>query len=249
MRLFLAVFRKEALHFIRYRAEIVGEVVGVYFLFLALVGGWRWYVGGRFPVSLAVLFAVWYWAAYGLWAVPWWVWLEGERGTLEQCGMTRYGLVNVALAHGVADAVLGVFVCAPLYFAAVATSGRWEGLSGGAVTGVLVYGPAAVVGAVGAGMVLGAVMLWARRLWAIVSVVEMAFPLLMAAPPEKLTYLGLLPVALPAYHIKACIKGGGVDLVGLILCWGVAVLWLWVGIAVLKFADRVVRRRGILGHF
>jgi len=173
---------------------------------------------------------------------------EAQWGTLEQQYMTPVGITWVLAARVAANLAVTLVTGATVLVAMMATTGRWLALDPLTVVplAALTMGSAA-----GLGFAFGGLALVYKRISSVFLIVQ--FLLLGAINAPDTVLADLLPLSLGTdllHHAMAeNVPLWELPVADLVVLVAVTAGYLVFGLAALRYAVRVTRRRGIMGHY
>lgn len=253
--LVVTVLRRRCIEVARYPVELVGGLAIFYAFFLMLFLGARAFGGeavrsGDTLSAIAVGFVVFIVAQQSYQAVAQQLVMESAAGTLEQLAMSPVGLRRVLLVDFVVQALVLVATLGVVIFPIMLTTRRWLHLDPLSVVPLVLV---MITGVVGLGLVLGGIVMVAKRAQAAAQVIGFAFLFLVAAPVFDKPLLKLLPVAhgnglLRRVMVDGTSLGalGGRELA--ILC-AVNTGWLVLGLFVFGVMENKARDKALLGQY
>jgi ABC-2 type transport system permease protein len=253
VRLFRAVFRKQALLLVRYPINTASQLFGLYVFFLLLFYGGQAVAGAAFSESLGGLvvgFFVFTMSVVAYSGLSWDVTREAQWGTLEQLYMSPHGFGRVVSVKVAVNVLFSLLWGGLMLVLMTLTTGR--ALSVDLLT-VVPLAALTLASAVGVGFVFGGLALLYKRVENVFNLVQFAFVGLIAAPLGEYPFLRWLPLAQGSRLLQRAMTDG----VGLVemepTALGVLLLtacgYLAAGYALFGVASARARRRGVLGHY
>lgn len=251
--LFRSMLRKELLLLRRYPAELLGQFVFVYVLFLLIFFGGRSVAPAFVEGSKEALIV-----GYVLWSVVIGAYSgfaegivdEAEWGTLEQIAMSPFGFPSTVLTYALARITTGLAFSSLLFVGILLTTRSWIPLDPLSTVPIVAF---AVMPALGVGFAIGGLALVYKRLSSLFMVLQFAFAAFLAAPVETHPVLKLLPSAQGSYLLRRSVTDGlalwaapPVEVAVLVL---VGLGYLAAGYATFRFFEKRARNRGVLGHY
>ena len=247
--------RRTVIEMRRYFVDTVSGFVTIYGFFLILFFGAK-ALGGRSPgfgntlSGLVVSFALWSLVTFSLSSLTFELVQEAQLGTLEQLGMSPFGLVRVLLARVLTQLVIYFGIMAVLLVLLMATTGRWLTVAPLSTLPILVL---TILGVEGLGFVLGGVAIVFKRVQQALQAWQIAVLGLIAAPVNRVPFTKYLPLTWGATLLRRVMVNGesltsmpAGDVLFLLVN---TVFYLALGILVFKRFEAVARERGLLGHY
>lgn len=247
--------RRSLIEFRRYLFDSVSSIVMLYGFFLMLFLGAKVFGGGRsgFGDTLAavvVSFAVWTITIMALGTLTQEVTQEAQLGTLEQLGMSPFGLVNALLARCLTMLTIYFGMMVVLLVSMMATTGRWLNLEPLSTLPILAF---TTLGVVGLGFFLGGVAIVFKRTQQAMQVSQIAVLGFIAAPVTRVPFMKYLPLTWGSTLLRRVMVDGesiaSMRLEDILFLIGNSVFYFALGIFVFKRFERVARERGLLGHY
>lgn len=242
--------------YVRYPLEVVGGIVTMSISFYALFMGARYMAGPltQFGERLdAVILGYWLWTIvlFALHSTASDLQSEAVAGTLEQVYLSPYGPLRVFLVRAMVTLLLNLAITSTLLVIMLGLTGRRLTFR------VDVLPPLATVllGSYGLGLGLAGLALIYKRVGQVMSLSQFALLFLVMMPIENLQgharIVGLaLPIAPGAMLLRSVmVHGGGLSGQGLLVATLGAASYFVVGVTLFHAADRIARRRGVLGHY
>lgn len=260
VRLIWAELCREALLLVRYPVQSLTSVLVLYTVFLGLVLAGRFITGGSSPLGSSSLSAaivgylLWFFALIAIDTMSQTLQEEAQVGTLEQLCLARWSLpLILALRLSVAILVSALQAAALLGLLLV-TTGAPISLRPTLAIPLLLT----VIGLAGFGYGLAALTLLFKRIGNAVTLVQFALLFLTFIPVNQFTGPSqLVAWALPLVQGVYVLRAVAVDGVSLAtLAWphlvGLmvnALMYLVLGLAVFRRAERLARQKGLLSHY
>jgi ABC-2 type transport system permease protein len=253
--LYGASMRRGVIEMRRYVFDSISGVVTIYGFFLLLFFGAKTFGGGRpgFGDTLAaviVSFALWAFTTFCLSTLTFELTQEAQLGTLEQLGMSPFGLAQVLLARVLTLLVVYFGIMMLLLVLMMATTGRWLNLAPMSTLPLLVL---TIVGVIGLGFVLGGVAIVFKRVTQALQVWQIAVFGLIAAPVNRVPFMKYLPLTWGATLLRRVMVDGvsltampARDVLFLVLN---TAFYFALGLFAFKRFEGVARERGLLGHY
>lgn len=260
VQLIWAELRREALLLVRYPVQSLMSVLVLYIVFLGLVFAGRFIAGSSLPlgspsIAAAIVgYLLWFFALIAIDTMSQTLQEEAQVGTLEQLCLARWSLpLILALRLSVATLVSALQVAALLGLLLV-TTGAPIALRPALTIPLLLT----VIGLAGFGYGLAALTLLFKRIGNAVTLMQFALLFLTFIPVDRLTgppqlVAWALPLAQGVYALRAVAVDGASlavlawpQLVGLMAN---ALVYLVLGLAVFRRAERLARQKGLLSHY
>jgi ABC-2 type transport system permease protein len=247
--------RRAVIEFRRYLFDSLSGIVMLYGIFVMLFLGAKVFGGGRpgFGDTLEaviVSFAVWTLTLMALGMLTQELTQEAQLGTLEQLGMSPFGLVNALLARCLTMLTISFGEMVFLLVLMMATTGRWLNLEPLSTLPILAF---TTLGVIGLGFVLGGVAIVFKRTQQAMQVTQIAVLGFIAAPVSRVPFMKYLPLTWGSTLLRRVMVDGesiaSMPLGDTLFLIGNSVFYLALGIYVFRRFERVARQRGLLGHY
>lgn len=251
--LLAAMLRRELLLLRRYPADLGGQLVVVYVIFLGIFLGGRTIAPTFIEGSLEALVA-----GYFLWSVIVGAYsgfaegmiAEAQWGTLEQLMMSPIGVTWIVTLYALVRIVVSVAFSTVILIAIMITTWTWIGFDLVSFVPIVAFG---VLPALGIGFALGGAALVYKQVSNVFPLLQFVFAGLLVAPVSSMPALKLLPSTQGGYLLQRTV-GEGQSLwtlppaeVGILVVTGVA--YLGLGVGVFYLFDRYARAKGVLAHY
>jgi ABC-2 type transport system permease protein len=175
---------------------------------------------------------------------------EAQLGTLEQLGMSPFGLVRVLVARAFTSLATYVAMWVALLVVMMATTGRWLHIDVISIVPLLVV---TIVGVIGVGFLLAGLAVVFKRVQQMLQIHQVLFIGLVVVPPDDVPFMKYLPLSWGTHLLtrvmvdEASIFGMAPgDLLFLVLN---SAAYFAGGIAIFKRFEHAARERGLLGHY
>lgn len=247
--------RRTLIEFRRYWFDSVTGLVSIYGFFVVIFFGARLFGGDRpgFGETLSgvvVAYAMWALVVFSLGVVTFELIQEAQQGTLEQLGMSSFGLPHVLVARAFTGLIVQFFFISILLVLMMATTGRWLHLDIFSITPLLVV---TLVGVLGFGLLLGGLAIVFKRVQQPLQVTQVALIALVIGPVESWTWLKFMPLSWGTHLLRRVM----VDEIGLLSLGGADLLFLVAnsaayfggGLIVFRYLERNARDRALLGQY
>jgi ABC-2 type transport system permease protein len=253
--LFGSMLRLHAIEQRRYLLNTVMGLVMAYAAILFLLTGAQVVGGaqagfGRTSGSLVVGYFVFLISLNAFSSLAGTIGREATLGTLEQLALSPAGLTRVLLARSLAGLVFQVATMMTLMVVVALTTGQDLRLDLFSVLPLLFM---VLMAAQGVGFALGGLAILYKQVSALLRGMQFVFLGLVALPAVSLTAARAIPLAWGTHLINRVMVHGATltsipagDLA--ILAAG-SVAYLGVGLLAFRWAERVARDRGLLGHY
>lgn len=253
--LYGTLLRRTLIEFRRYAFDTLSGLVSIYGFFLVIFFGAKIF-GGRQPgfgeniEGIVVSYGMWAITMFALGSLTYELTQEAQLGTLEQLGMSPFGLVRVLVARAFTSLATYVVMWAALLVVMMATTGRWLNID---VVSILPLLAVTIVGVIGIGFLLASFAIVFKRVQQALQVYQVLFIGLVVVPPDEVTFMRYLPLSWGT-HLISRVMVDEVSIFGMapgdLLFLAVNSLAYFVGgIAVFKRFERAARQRGLLGHY
>jgi ABC-2 type transport system permease protein len=197
-----------------------------------------------------VSYALWSLVTFSLSSLTFELVQEAQLGTLEQLGMSPFGLVRVLFARVMSQ--LGTFfgIILLLLVLMMAVTGRWLRMEPASTLPILVL---TILGVEGMGFMLGGLAIVFKRIQQALQAWQILVLALIAAPVNRLPFTKYLPLTWGATLLRRVMVDGESltsmpvgDVLFLVVN---SVGYFALGVLVFRRFERVARERGLLGHY
>lgn len=254
VHVFTANLRKVAIEMIRYLPNTISLIVTFYALFLLLFLGIQ-VIGapearGANTEYLIVTLVLWLLAMLAIQGIGWEVANEATRGTLEQLYMSPVPAWRILGARMVGTITVQLGVIALMLLLGMVTAQRWLTFD------LLTLAPLfalTLTCMVGVGFAVAGLALVFKQIQSLLQVAQFGFMALVAIPVGIHPALELAPVIRGATMIRDALTAGTplLDFGG--LAWALlavnAAVYLALGVALYRLAERRAMDRGLLGQY
>jgi ABC-2 type transport system permease protein len=253
--LYGASLRWRMLELRRYAFDMLSGVVSIYGFFVVIFFGARIFGGDRpgFGDTLegvVVSYAVWALTMLALGSLTFEITQEAQQGTLEQLGMSPFGLAHVLVARVLTSIVVYFGIWVVLFVVMMATTGRWLNVD---VVSTLPLVVITVLGVLGLGFLLGGLAVVFKRIQNALQVWQILVIGLVVVPPDEVMVVKYLPLAWGTHLLRRVMVDDAsiFDLSAGDLLFLVAnsAFFFFGGVFVFTRFERVARARGLLGHY
>jgi ABC-2 type transport system permease protein len=247
--------RRNLIEFRRYAFDSLTGVVMIYGFFLLIFYGAKVFGGGQANFghtisAVVVSFALWSLTIFALGSLTFELTQEAQLGTLEQLGMSPFGLTRVLVARVLTSLSIYFTMMVVLLVLMMATTGRWLNVD---LVSTLPIVLLTLAGVIGLGFVLGGVAIVFKRVQQALQVWQLLVFGLIAAPVEKVPFTKFLPLAWGAELLRRVmverVSIFSMPVGDLLLLVANSVFYFVVGIAIFKRFEAAARERGLLGHY
>lgn len=254
-----AMIVKQLLLTLRYRVNFALQLVVIY-VFFALI-----FFGGKAAVSQIEGGAGALSSTFEGFIVGWFLWTmaqtayqnvhsdvtsESQWGTLEQLYLSPYGFGWVMGLKSVVNVLLSVFIGALLLALMMVTTWTWFTVDVVTLVPIIVL---SIMSVLGIGFVIGGLALIYKRVESVNNLMQFVLMGLIAAPVADTTLLNVLPLAQGSAMLQEAMREGVAlwkfSALELSLLVGTGVGYFVVGFLVFRYASKVARRRGVMGHY
>lgn len=253
--LLIAEWRRMVVEAVRYPLDTISFMVTLFMLFVGMFYGARYItqspVGGGRLDTVVLGYAVWMLMMAATSDMGWQIQNEAQNGTLEQVMLVPWSSRLVFLVRGVMAIAAFLVPCAVIIVALLAvTHARFVWTPVAVVPMALVMATAW-----GLGLLVASLGLLIKRVGQMMQIVQFLLLFVIIAPVSVLAGIGwhvvamLVPLTAQVTLLRDVLNGVPV------------IHWVWVealvnfavtmgaGLWVFGGADRLARRRGILGHY
>lgn len=253
--LYGASLRWRVIELRRYAFDMLSGVISIYGFFVVIFFGAKIFGGDRpgFGDTLegvVVSYAVWALTLLALGSLTFELTQEAQQGTLEQLGMSPFGLTHVLVARIFTSLVVYFGIWSAMLVLMMATSGRWLNIDAISAAPLLA---ATLLGVIGMGFVLGGLAIIFKRIQNALNVYQILIIGLVVVPPDEVSLVRYFPLAWGTHQLRRVMVDGETifslgagDLLFLLVN---SLFYFFGGLAVFKLLERKARQRGLLGHY
>lgn len=255
--LLIAEWRRMVIDLVRYPLETVSMVVVMFAVFAGMFFGAQYLaaapISGHNLTGVVIGYTVWTLVMNASGFMGYSIQNESQNGTLEQVMLAPWQTVQIFLVRGVMDILEMLIPVLAVLAALVALSGAkldWRAVA-------LLPALMTIITAWGIGLMMAALALLFKRMSQLQLMIQFALLFIILAPVTSVsgvlgTWLGVvapLSIQVSVLHtaLGALAQGASVR-----MWWEAAadmVLWFGLGMFLFTAADRLARRRGIIGHY
>lgn len=254
-RSFAVNFKKAWLLMKRYPFNLLSSLLTMYLIFLGIFLGVK-YLGGTSLSAVDTLegiivgYSLWTLSIFAFSDLSWELTNEAQMGTLEQMYLTPAGFAWAQAGYLIGDLLFfSVFEVAMIVLMMLTTH-RYLHFDLVSIVPVLIF---TLAPAYGIGFAVGGLALVYKRIQAFFQIVQFVLMGLLVVPVNRMPWARLLPMSEGNALLRQIMAGGrslwqlpGQDLI-LLLATGIG--YLALGLAAFGWAERVARRRGLLGQY
>ncbi len=253
--LYGASFRWRVIELRRYAFDTLSSVLSIYGFFVVIFLGAKLFGGdrpgfGHTLEGVVVSYALWAFTILSLGSLTFELTQEATEGTLEQLGMSPFGLVRVLVARVFSSLAVYFVVWSVLLVLMMATTGKWLNLDVVSVVPLLFV---TLVGMIGIGFVLGGQAIVFKRIQNALQIYQIVIIALVVVPADDVVVMKYLPLAWGTHLLQRVLIDNvsifelpAGDLVFLVVN---SALYFFAGIGAFKLFERAARARGLLGHY
>ncbi|HEY3378563.1 MAG TPA: ABC transporter permease [Armatimonadota bacterium] len=254
---FLAELRRGWLLFLRYPSETVTGIVSLTAIFLALFLGARYIAGGggaQFGTRLdgiIVNYLLWSLTIFALGDMGWTIQMEAQTGTLEQLYLSPYGPRRIFLLRAVADLFGQLVMITAVMGLILLITRRSLHFTVSIIPPLLTT----ILGTLGLGFVLGGLTLLFKRIQNVLQLTQFVVLFMIVVPIEGWHgWARILGACIPLAPSTALLRqimvhGAPVTLGPLAVAVLNGLAYFYLGQALFLYADRMAKRRGLLGGY
>jgi ABC-2 type transport system permease protein len=253
--LYGASLRWRVIEFRRYAFDTLSSVLSIYGFFVVIFLGAKLFGGdrpgfGHTLEGVVVSYALWAFTILSLGSLTFELTQEATEGTLEQLGMSPFGLVRVLLARVASSLVVYFVVWSGLLLVMMTTTGKWLNLDVVSVVPLLFV---TLVGMIGVGFVLGGQAIVFKRIQNALQIYQILIIALVVVPADRVTVIKFLPLGWGTHLLqRVLVDGDSIFELGagdLLFLVANSLFYFLGGIAVFRLFERAARERGLLGHY
>jgi ABC-2 type transport system permease protein len=253
--LYGASLRRSLIEFRRYIFDTISGIISIYGFFLVIFFGAKIFGGdrpgfGENIEGVVVSYGMWALTVFALGTLTFELTQEAQLGTLEQLGMSSFGLVRVLVARAFTSLVIYFGMWVVLLVMMMATTGHWLNIDAVSVLPLLA---ATLVGVIGLGFVLAGLAVVFKRVNQALQVYQVLVIGLVVVPVDQVHFIKYLPLAWGSHLIaKVMVDKASIFRMpagDLLYLAANSAFYLFGGIAIFRRFERVARERGLLGHY
>lgn len=254
--LFQAELKRSWIQLTRYASEVIGGIVGTTIIFYGLFLSARYIAGpgiqfGNRLDSIIVGYVLWTLMIFILGDIAGGLQQEARTGTLEQLFLSPYPASVVFLTRALASLLLNLGINLGILLLILVLTGSRLTFPPSLLFPLL----AVLLGAYGISFAAGSLALILKQVQQLLSIFQFGLLFLFTAPVENWTggwrVLGwLLPMA-PGAGLLRQVMAQGADLSwsGCAIALLNGAVYCWIGIALFRRTERIVKRQGKLGGY
>ena len=252
--LYGAWFRRSMIELRRYYFDTVSGLVTIYGFFVILFLGARAF-GGDTPgfgtklSGVVVAYALWALTIFSMSTLTFELTQEAQLGTLEQLGMSPFGLAHVLIARVFTNLAVYFAMMSVLLVLMMATTGRWLNID---VVSVLPLLLLSLAGILGVGFVLGGLAIVFKRIQQALQVIQVV-TIALVVPIDGVVWMKYLPLHWGSVLLRRVMVSGdsifAIPAGDLLFLLANSALYLVGGVAIFRLFERAARERGLLGHY
>lgn len=254
--LVLAELRRSLRIYVRYPMELVGGMISMSISFYALFMGARYMAGpmNQFGDRLdGVVLGYWLWTIvlFALHTTASDLQGEAVAGTLEQVYLSPFGPLRVFMARAGVTLLINLTITSVMLSVMLFLTGRRLTLRPSLLPPLLTV----LLCGYGFGLGLAGLALIYKRVGQIMSMSQFGLLFLVMLPIEafggSVRTLGmLLPITPGAMLLRdVMVRNGAFDWKDLMVATAGGAVYFGLGVGLFKVADRIARRKGVLGHY
>ncbi len=254
--LLLAEMRRSTTIFLRYPLEAVTSIVTITAIFFALFIGAHYIAGpgaqfGNRLEGVIVSYLLWSLTIFALGDMGWTIQMDAMTGTLEQVYLSPAGPVRVLICRAVSDIFVQICITGVVFFVIKGVTHQHLRLTPEILPPLVVV----ILGTYGLGFILAGLTLVFKRIQNVLQLSQFAVLFMVAVPVEGWTgdmrvagfFIPLAPGAGMIREIMSRDLPFNPHTFLAALCNGVG--YFLIGVLLFKIADRVAKRRGLLGGY
>lgn len=248
-----AIFTKQLLLMLRYPINLLAGLLTMYVFFAMIFFGGQAVAAEAIEDNLEGMiigFFLWAMAWSAFVELTWNVTREAQWGTLEQLYMSVHGFEVVMIVKSIVNVILSFITGAVILALMLVTTQTMVGLDIITIIPVVTIGLLSVVGI---GFIFGGLAIIYKRIENIFQILSFGLIGLIAAPVQSTPELKALPLS-QASHLLQQSMQDGVRLwefapLEVAILVGNALVYLAIGVAFFRLAQRRARRLGVMGHY
>jgi ABC-2 type transport system permease protein len=253
--LYGAWLRRNFIELRRYYFDTLSGIVTMYAFFLVLFFGARLFGGsgpnfGHTLAGMVVSYGMWALTMFALGSLTFELTQETQLGTLEQLGMSPFGLARVLVARVFTNTLVyfGWFIT--LLVMMMATTGKWLNLNPVSTLPLIAV---TLLGVIGVGFVIAGLAIVFKRIQQAVQIYQVAFIGLIIAPIDRFPVVKFLPLSWGSELLRRVMVDHvsifRMSLGDLVFLAANSLFYFAAGIGVFKLFERTAREKGLLGHY
>lgn len=256
MELFLAELKRSWIQLLRYSTEVLAGIVGTTIIFYGVFLSVRYIAGptvqfGNRLDAIIIGYVLWALMIFILGDIAGGLQNEARTGTLEQLFLSPFSAPRVFLTRAVASLLINLGINLSILLLIVSLTGSQLAFP------LTLFPPLLTVllGAYGISFAMGSMALVLKQVQQLLSIFQFALLFIFTAPVEtwtgELRVLGWLLPMTPGVGLLRDVMARGEALNAGVLLIAVAngVFYLLVGLFLFRLAERLTKRRGMLGGY
>ncbi len=242
----------------RYKFNTISDIVGFYFLFIAMFYGMK-SVGTHMNAAPVILGETLEGliVGYFLWTIMVMVYgdtahsviNDANTGTLEQISMSSLGLDTVLIVRSIANLIINLLVCFIVLFAVMSTTGYWLNIN---LIALLVLILPGIFSILGIALIAGGLALIFKKIKSLLNIVQFFLIGLVFTASNSLISV-LLPFKPTIWCVYQIVLGGNSLMDFSLYEFGAIILnsavYFFIGLFVFKQCCKVAKKKGLLGQY
>jgi len=242
----------------RYKFNTISDIVGFYFLFIAMFYGMK-SVGTHMNAAPVILGETLEGliVGYFLWTIMVMVYgdtahsvvNDANTGTLEQISMSSLGLDTVLIVRSIANLIINLLVCFIVLFAVMSTTGYWLNIN---LIALLVLILPGIFSILGIALIAGGLALIFKKIKSLLNIVQFFLIGLVFTASNSLISV-LLPFKPTIWGVYQIVLGGNSLMDFSLYEFGAIILnsavYFFIGLFIFNQCCKVAKKKGLLGQY
>lgn len=249
--IFYSIVKKHFIELRRYLLNTLMSMGGVFILFMLVFFGLRSFDAGAETLQGTIVgFAMWIFAAMAYSEMSWGLLQEARDGTLEQLYLTPSTFKRISAYRVIASFIFQFMLFAAFLVIMMVVTGEYLILN----PGVVVLVGLTLLSIYGIGYIMGGLSLVFKKVQAGNQILQFMFILFLVLPSiTSHNIIYFTPITWGNVLINRMLVGGMSLLDFSLLDYSILLLnsfaYLFTGILIFSYLERVAKKRGLLGHY
>ncbi len=249
--IFYSIVKKHFIELRRYFLNTLMSMGGIFILFMLVFFGLRSFEAGTETLQGTIVgFAMWIFAAMAYSEMSWGLLQEARDGTLEQLYLTPSSFRRISAYRVIASFIFQFMLFAAFLGVMMVVTGEYLILN----PGVVVLVGLALLSIYGIGYIMGGLSLVFKKVQAGNQILQFMFILFLVLPSITNHYIiYITPISWGNILINRMLVGGMSLLDFSVFDYSILLInsfaYLFAGILIFSYLERVAKKRGLLGHY
>lgn len=249
--IFYSIVKKHFIELRRYFLNTLMSMGGIFILFMLVFFGLRSFEAGTETLQGTIVgFAMWIFAAMAYSEMSWGLLQEARDGTLEQLYLTPSSFRRISAYRVIASFIFQFMLFVMFLGIMMVVTGEYLILN----PGVVVLVGLALLSIYGIGYIMGGLSLVFKKVQAGNQILQFMFILFLVLPSITTHYIiYITPISWGNILINRMLVGGMSLLDFSVFDYSILLInslaYLFAGILIFSYLERVAKKRGLLGHY